>query len=105
VEAVDQAEEEVQDDSQEFQDQGVSALAAGFDPCAQAGPLDDPQVEPTAEVPSLRGFGEGRRAILKRRAEVFTRSTCEAFSFVASKTLSQKDARDIMETFCNVSLP
>jgi len=102
VEAVDQAEEEVQDDSQEFQDQGVSALA---DPCAQAGPLDDPQVEPTAEVPSLRGFGEGRRAILKRRAEVFTRSTCETFSFVASKTLSQKDSRDILETFCNVSLP
>ena len=103
MEAVDQAEEEVQDDSREFQDQGVSALAAGFDPCAQAGPLDD--LEPTAEVPNLRGFGEGRRAILKRRAEVFTRSTCETFSFVASKTLSQKDSRDILETFCNVSRP
>jgi hypothetical protein len=106
-----EAEVQDNDDLRESQYQGVSTaalLAAGVqvDPCAQVGPLGDLQVDAeagAAEVPSLRGFGEGRREILKRRAEVFTRSTCETFSFVTSKTLSQQDARDVLETFCNVS--
>ena len=40
------------------------------------------------EVPSLRCMGESRVAELKRRAEPFSRSTCETFSFCTSKTLS-----------------
>ena len=108
MEAADGDEGEA-DDSHESQDHRVSAPVFDHDPLARA--LDDLDAEaaaepqPEAEVPSVRGFGEGRRIILKRRAEVFSRSTCETFAFVTSKTLSQKDARDVLETFCNVSLP
>jgi hypothetical protein len=54
-------------------------------------------------VPSLRGAGAGRREGLKCKAANITRSAAEAFAYVSTKTLSQRDARDVLGTFCYVS--
>ena len=40
-----------------------------------------------AEVPSERLLGESRREELKRKTEHLSRSLCESFSFVTSKTI------------------
>ena len=56
-----------------------------------------------AEVPSERFLGESRREQLKRKAAPLSRSLCEAFSFVTSKTMSIKDTRNVIQTFGNVS--
>ena len=56
-----------------------------------------------AEVPSERLLGENRREKLKSKAEHLSRSLCESFSFVASKTMSIKDTMDVIQTFGNVS--
>ena len=48
-----------------------------------------------AEVPSERLLGESRREELKRKAEHLSRSLCESFSFVTSKTMSIKDTSSL----------
>ena len=93
-------DEGVADDlNPEAPDQGVFASHL-----AQGGHHAHEIMPEFVEVPSLRCMGESRVAELKRRAEPFSRSTCETFSFCTSKTLSSEDTRQVLETFCNVSL-
>ena len=80
-------------------------------PRVSAPPLSDGvrHEEPIfAEAPSERLLGESWREELKRKAEHLSRSLCESFSFVTSKTMSIKDTRDVIQmlfrqTFGNVS--
>ena len=93
-------DEGVADDlNPEAPDQGVFASHL-----AQGGHHAHEIMPEFVEVPSLCCMGESRVAELKRRAEPFSRSTCETFSFCTSKTLSSEDTRQVLETFCNVSL-
>ena len=94
---------------EEEEDEDISGhLREDPPPRVSAPPLSDGvrHEEPMpifAEVPSERLLGESRREELKRKAEHLSRSLCESFSFVTSKTMSIKDTRDVIQTFGNVS--
>ena len=54
-------------------------------------------------IPSERCGGEGRRALLKRKASHISRSSCEIFAYCASRTTSIEDASMLLSAVGNVS--
>ena len=68
-------------------------IAAADDAMPQAG-------LPTA---SERAGGDGRRAVLKRKAGEITRSAAEDFALLTTRTSSMRYAADFLSTVANVS--
>ena len=72
---------------------GLFAVLAAAD--ARMGPRP-------VHIPSERSGGESRRSRLKRKAADITRSTCETFAFLTSRTHSQEDAAARLSFIGNV---
>jgi hypothetical protein len=95
-----QVDEGVADESDSMNDTRQGFIG----PLLAQGGHHDKIMPKAAEVPSIRCTGESRREELKRKAQHLSRSTAETNAFCTSRTLSQNDTRNVLETFCNVSL-
>ena len=85
-------------------DDSLNDTRQGFiGPLLAQGGHHDKIMPKAAEVPSIRCTGESRREELKRKAQHLSRSLAETNAFCTSRTLSQNDTRNVLETFCNVS--